>query len=298
VILDRLASGALSLTTVRVLSRHLTEDNHEAVLARAQGRTRRGIDALVAELAPRPDVPPSVRRLPTSVVRHSKFEPLRPSEPAQVTAPALDAPVAAAPSPVPSPPTSRAIVQSTAPERYRIQFTVGQETHEKLRRLQTLLRREIPDGDPAAICDRAWSLLLERVEKAKLGAVAKAGSSRPIRPGTDKVHKRGSPNRHVPRAVKRTVWERDAGQCAFVSAAGLRCPERTFLEFHHQVPFAKRGPATVANITLRCRRHNQYEADLVFGPRGRDSRQLGGKTPAHRGLASHGPSLTSQPRLV
>jgi hypothetical protein len=28
------------------------------------------------------------------------------------------------------------------------------------------------------------------------------------------------------------------------------------------------GPATVDNISLRCRRHNQYEAELVvFGPR-------------------------------
>jgi hypothetical protein len=26
------------------------------------------------------------------------------------------------------------------------------------------------------------------------------------------------------------------------------------------------GPATVANISLRCRRHNAYEAELVFGP--------------------------------
>jgi hypothetical protein len=36
----------------------------------------------------------------------------------------------------------------TAPQRYRVQFTIGEEAHEKLRRLQALLRREIPDGDP------------------------------------------------------------------------------------------------------------------------------------------------------
>jgi hypothetical protein len=30
-----------------------------------------------------------------------------------------------------------------------------------------------------------------------------------------------------------------------------------------------RGEATVDNIALRCRRHNQYEADLFFGDRGR-----------------------------
>src|SRR5260221_6591298 len=66
VILDALASGALSLTSARLLSPHLTRENHEAVLARASGRSRREIEALIAELAPRPDVPSSVRKLPTA----------------------------------------------------------------------------------------------------------------------------------------------------------------------------------------------------------------------------------------
>src|SRR6267143_1730275 len=66
VILDLLASGALSLTSLRMLRPHLTLENHEAVLARASGRSRREIEALVAELAPRPDVPSYVRKLPTA----------------------------------------------------------------------------------------------------------------------------------------------------------------------------------------------------------------------------------------
>ena len=81
VILDALASGALSLTSVRMLSPHLTLENHEAVLTRASGRSRREIEALVAELAPRPDVPSSVRRLPGATPpaplrcrRHNQYE--------------------------------------------------------------------------------------------------------------------------------------------------------------------------------------------------------------------------------
>jgi len=31
-------------------------------------------------------------------------------------------------------------------------------------------------------------------------------------------------------------------------------------------PYAQGGLTTVENISLRCRRHNQYEADVVFGP--------------------------------
>jgi len=159
-------------------------------------------------------------------------------------------------------PPPRPVVQPSAPARYRVQFTIGEKTHEKLRRLQALLRREIPDGDPAAIVERALSLLLEKVENAKLGRATKPSPA--IRPGTDS---RASASRHIPRAVRREVWRRDDGRCAFVAATGLRCAERTFLEWHHIQAYARRGPATVENISLRCRRHNQYEAELLFGPR-------------------------------
>src|SRR5688572_6901698 len=67
VILERLASGSLTLSSVRLLARHLTTENHEALLARASGRTRHAIEALVAELAPQPDVPASVRKLPAFI---------------------------------------------------------------------------------------------------------------------------------------------------------------------------------------------------------------------------------------
>jgi hypothetical protein len=71
-----------------------------------------------------------------------------------------------------------------------VQFTIGEETRQKLRRVQALLRREIPDGDPAAIFDRALSLLLAKVERSKVG---KADRPRPpIRPETVKVVRKGA----------------------------------------------------------------------------------------------------------
>ena len=61
------------------------------------------------------------------------------------------------------------------------------------------------------------------------------------------------------------MWLRDLGRCAFVSTSGRRCVERAFLEFHHVKPYALGGEATVANIQLRCRSHNAYEARQYFG---------------------------------
>ena len=272
VILDMLASGAMSLTSVRLLGKHLTAENHQAVLARACGRSRREIEVLVAELAPRPDVPTSVRKLPTPTPAPAPAATTTPCAPptrveaAIATSPELSPPII---GPPPVLPTRRPIVRATSPERYRVQFTIGQETHDKLRRVQTLLRREIPDGDPGTIFDRALTLLLEKVERTKLGAASKPRPPRPIRPGTDRpVGRSVLPSRDIPSHLQREVWRRDGGQCGFVSLGGQRCTERTFLELHHIQPYAKGGPATVENISLRCRRHNQFEAELVFGPHG------------------------------
>jgi 5-methylcytosine-specific restriction endonuclease McrA len=270
VILDRLAGGSLSLTVVRLLAPHLTAQNHEDVLAAASQRTRREVEALVAQLAPRPDVPSSVRKL---TVRATPAAPLTggaavsPGPP-----PLLDQDAAGQQRPAaaaPSLPTRRPVVAPLAPERYQVQFTVGQETHDTLRRLQDLLRREIPNGDPAAIVARALTLLLQRVEKRKLAATSPAGRARPIRSRTDARHRPSAPDsRHIHAAVRRAVWERDGGQCAFVSKSGHRCIERTFLELHHRHPYALGGPSAVDNLALRCRRHNAYEAELTFGPFG------------------------------
>lgn len=303
-ILDLLYSGDVSLTAVRRLQPHLTTENHQAVLARARHGRRKQIDSLIAELAPRPDVQSSVRKLPVpkGAALPSAAD-LSPSPVAPLPSPTASDPGLLSPHPAtPLVPTSgtpvaadvfraaaRPIVQALAANRYRLQFTIDEETHEDLRCVQALLRREIPNGDPGMIFKQALRLLREKVESVKLGvtsrprrrrATEEARTAPPIRSGTDNVEpghppsrggkakESGRTSRHVPAHVKRQVWQRDAGQCAFVASTGHRCSERVFLEFHHVQPYAKGGPASVENISLRCRRHNHYEGELVFGPQG------------------------------
>jgi len=154
-------------------------------------------------------------------------------------------------------PARRAVVAPLSPERFKIQFTVSAETREKLRRAQDLLRHQVPDGDPAEIFDRALTALLERLSKGKLAATERPREGKPPAEGS----------RHIPAEVRRQVWRRDGGRCAFVSKSGRRCAETGMLEFHHLKPYALGGEATVEGIELRCRRHNLHEAELVFGPR-------------------------------
>jgi 5-methylcytosine-specific restriction endonuclease McrA len=147
-------------------------------------------------------------------------------------------------------------------EQYKVQVTVGRETIEKLRRAQDLMRHTIPNGDPAAIIDRALTVLLAQLERTKLAATDRPQKGRDPTPGS----------RHVPARVRRAVWARDEGRCAFISADGRRCQERGLLELHHTTPYAAGGEATVETIELRCRAHNLFEAEIDFGPSVRERR--------------------------
>jgi len=135
-----------------------------------------------------------------------------------------------------------------------LSFSIGQATRDKLHRAQALLSHKIPDGDLATVLDRVLDLAIERLEKKKFGA----SSNHPAR-------NRSSNPRHIPGHVRQTVWQRDGGQCTFVGKKGHRCNEARLVEFDHAVPVAHGGESTVENIRLRCRTHNQHEADRTFG---------------------------------
>jgi hypothetical protein len=274
-ILTLIEESAITLTAVRLLAPHLSAENHTAVLAAARHQSKRDVEALVARLRPKPDAPEIVRKL-SSVSLEPRLVPTEPSAMAATT-PVAARPLAtgpateAAPSATteglttgplaptaqhPMPPTSPAArVTPLSPERYRLQLTMSRETHDLFRRAQALLRRAVRSGDAAEILRRALTLLVDDLERKRFAETSRPRATQSSRSGS----------RHVPAAVRREVWRRDAGRCAFIGAAG-RCCETAFLEFHHVKPYAAGGPATVENIQLRCAAHNGYEARLFYGP--------------------------------
>ena len=253
-ILERLADGSLTLTAVGLLAPQLTPANHVELIDRARHESKRSVEQLVAALRPQPAVVSSIRKLPGPMAP-------RPSAPRALLAMpdpgagrmAVEPATPSAPgaAPVPLMPPARSVVVPLAPERFKVQFTIDRETHDTLRRAQDLLRHTIPSGDPGAVFSRALVLLVAQLEKQKHAETAHPRRARSS----------CKSSRHVSAEVKRAVWSRDGGQCAFVGG-GRRCGERGFLEFHHVTPYAEGGEATVENIELRCRAHNVYEAKL------------------------------------
>src|SRR4051812_17063311 len=267
ILLELLASGSVTMSVVALLGPHLSDANHQQLLAGAHHKSKRDIEHVVAALAPKPDVPSTIRKLPAPVVLRAGhgdatlFLPdavdaavSRPDDgKTQVSPPAVRPQVPAADARPAS--VQRAVIAPLAPERYKIQFTVGRTTHDKLRRAQDLLRHAVPNGDPAEIFDRALTLLVAQLEKQKWAAAGRPGARRQCT----------SSGRSIPTTVRRAVSRRDEERCTFVGAHG-RCAETGGLEFHHVVSFAYGGAATEENIQLRCRAHNQYEARRDFPP--------------------------------
>jgi hypothetical protein len=226
VILDKLAEGSLSMTTVRLLASHLTVGNHEELLAAASGKSKREVDELLARHFPQPDVASSVRKLPeprpiaspvaVATSAGTRGEPVTSASPLGVAIEAVP----------PTAPPRPAVVKPLAPERYKVQFTARAETCEKLRLAQDMLRHAVPTGDTAEIIDRALTSLLKELAKKKFAATDRPRASRGAAPGS----------RYVAAKVRRAVWIRDLGCCAYVAENGRRCNTRALVEFHHLDP--------------------------------------------------------------
>jgi len=157
--------------------------------------------------------------------------------------------------PAPVPPS---VIQPWAPARYRVQFTASAALHDKLERLRDLMRREVPDGDLAAIVEEAVTEKLARLEAKRF---ARTKAPRKGLPETET-----SPSsRHIPAAVRRTVGERDGNRCRYVDDQGRRCSARDRLEFHHRRPFGLGGDHGPQNIRLMCHAHNHLLAEHDYG---------------------------------
>jgi 5-methylcytosine-specific restriction endonuclease McrA len=263
--------GRLHLTAVVLLKRYLTSENNEALLAAAAGTTKAQVELLIAERFPKSDVPTSIQPIapPPQAMASNETHPLAsansPAPPGQApTAPAVENMQSKlVPEPVPHERTTPAPMVSPVPERriaplspgrFELRLTMSLRMHDKLRYAQELLGHAVPSGDVPEILERALDELIAKQEKLKFAATERP---RPAR--------RSSNPRHIPARVKHAVWNRDQGRCTFVSDDGRRCEARNLLEYDHEQPVARGGPSSVANVRLRCRAHNQLEAERTFG---------------------------------
>ncbi len=238
-IVQRLRSGRLHLEGIARLYPHMTSDNGLELLDRVDGATKREVVAFVATLQSSP--PPDrdvIIPVPATLERRDA---------------AASAPKESSPQVIP-------------PPSHRFHFTGDEELLSMIERLRGLLRHKHPDGRLEDIFKEAARALLGAIERTRMPTQRRAATSqagavpRSFRAG----------GRLVPRAIKREVWARDGGRCAFTAPDGRRCESSDALEYDHIVPWADGGRSDTAdNIRLLCRAHNQRLGRRRFGPRRR-----------------------------
>jgi len=308
---EAIADGRLHVTGVSVLSHALRDMQAKEgadLLVAAEHKTRDELLVLLAERFPRPDIAARVRALPGSTAESvlslqvpgpvevqqssgqatpeismcgsagddSARDDSAGGDDAVAAMPVAATPVAATPmvttpaappmaapalAPIPTPP---ARTTPLSPGRFALQLTMSAETRDKLRRAEDLLGRAVAPGDLAAVLDRALDALIEKLERRLLFLDGSARRRPTMSP------------RHVPADMRRAVRARDGDQCTYVSDDGMRCEERRALEVDHIVPVARGGESSVANLRLRCRAHNQLEAEQLFGAGFMQEKRAGG----------------------
>jgi hypothetical protein len=252
-VLDHLADGRLSVTTASVLAPHLTPEAAAGLLADAAYRSRQEIVQLLAERS-RPAVDGTlVLDGPNQVEDSSRLSaPVRIDSHADECASPESRPKTVPPAPAQVRQPRRGQVKPSATGGYDVRLSITDEEHDDFHQAQALLGHAVPSGDPALVYARAMKHYLAHLKKQRLGA--KPGAAVPASAGGG-----------IPRSVRRLIWERDGGKCAFVSADGHRCESTRRLEIDHIRPVALGGETQPENLRLLCRAHNQYEAERVLG---------------------------------
>jgi len=284
VVAEAISRGEIHLSAASLIAPHLSGKTVEGWLEAARHKKSREVRQLVADRFPRKAVRSSVRRVgsaarlqglegmasthgavPTSTVDPDFRRPIAPTSSissgtsTSTSATANSIAISGASAHV------SANTEALGAQRFSVRFTADEKVHDQLQELRSLLRHSVPDGDVGKILARAIGVLLKQVRNRKIGECDSPRS--PHAAGSSEVDSptKKKPARHIPVAIRREVWARDKGRCTFESRDGRSCESREAVEFHHRVPWARCNEHTIENIALRCRSHNQHEAELDFG---------------------------------
>ena len=252
-ILESLFSGRIHLTGASLIAPHLEEGDADALLAMAEGKTKRELQKILAASAPKKEFRPSVRKQPAGVVEEN----------AEVPAPE-DAKPAEKPHPSPGRPRTQDLLEPATEARYNFRFSAGKGFTEKFERLAEVLNIGAPHSHIEAVFEEALEIALEKKDpKRKLERRRKrearkqrspAGDAQKKlrhRPGKEPIRETQQGNggfgaeaggravsRHVPSEFQERAFERADYQCEYRGPDGARCPCRTGLQIEHTQPYA------------------------------------------------------------
>ena len=290
-----------------VLPRFLGISSREAkeIVAELQPRESPPMRTVVRPLAPdllRFAPAPTVAFPPSEVP--AGLQATAPSKAAQADPESLWAPKVELTHPARVEPRRDEVDPLTA-ELSRLSTTVSRRFLQKLKAARGGLTHAIPGATTEQVLEVALDLLLEKQAKAR-GQVKRPRSvAATITPTTpvpstptssqgresaetpglalpltlslpststdpttlEPTYRRTGARETIPAAVRRAVWERDAGRCSWPLDQGGTCDSTHRLELDHIVPWAMFGGRTEDDLRLLCGLHNRLAARKAFGDR-------------------------------
>jgi HNH endonuclease len=286
-----LRDGRLCLSTVTLLGPLLTEESLDELVARAAYRTKAEVEHLAATLQPRVAPREGIRKLPqaqqprellASIATDGSPTP----HPSPLPVPrgegdgTQSTPPTTTPTPTPTPTfgepgprgegvmrhprtgTPEVELRPISADRWSLRVTLDAQAKTDLETLASLLNHA-KGRDLAAVLHEAIRCGIERHGRRK-GAVSPARTrSAPELPASEAPPP--GIRETIPAHVRREVWLRDGGRCAWTSADGHRCGSRWKLELDHVLPVARGGASTADNLRIVCKSHNLLHAEQTFG---------------------------------
>jgi 5-methylcytosine-specific restriction endonuclease McrA len=299
-----LSAGSVSLTVLGLLKPHLTDDNHEELLAGVSGSSVRSAKEWLAARFPAPDVPSSIRKLPERRTGPAMLMPL-PAEalPAMASGPGQNtsAPTLRTESPASArarrePPQTYVQMQAdplSAHTESPLAHTESPLAHEPAEsqpapphaRTPARARVEPLSGDRFLVKFTASRAMREKLEvasdlmrhanpngeitlvleRALDLLIVELEKTKQGRTTRPRGARHAKKDTRVTRAVRREVVARDGWRCSFVANDGHACDARGFLEFDHRLPKARGGTCRPENLRLLCRAHNRLAAERAYG---------------------------------
>jgi len=267
-----LETGDVNLTTVSMIAKILKPENKGALLARIRGKSRREVEAIVAEHEPRAVLPPDcVRTIVVPVPRDAQTDQKCTvagdgKKSSNVEQSTLEDRRTGDHEELPG-----VTVMGTAKlERHAVvEFSAREIVINKLERVRSIASHRLPANAPLEqVIEFLADYFTEREDPAKRHARREVRKMKeknePVREPVRPVH-RTKTARSIPSPVRDQVFTRDKGRCTYVSRDGKQCGSTHVLQVDHVQPVARGGASTLDNLRLLCAHHNRLEAERLMG---------------------------------
>ena len=257
----------VTLTSIVLVSRILTEENFKEVTKAILNQGKAEVERYVSTYLPKKEVRESIKVIPSGAVESPS---LSLNLDTKNTAPQASLEknnilTIKQPNENEAPPVE---LEPT----FEIKLKASNSALAKLKRIQELRGKKESLGDLFELLmeeylDRHSPEAREERRKKRMSKGAYEGQGQ----GQDKGIKsaKGSEDRkvsrYIPRKVRDRVYREHKGRCSYVSPEGNRCTCKARLQVDHVYPFSLGGSNKIENLRLLCPAHNRFMAERVFG---------------------------------